>query len=63
MYRTLILSLVMALGTNGLTTGLAPLTIRGKDVVTEGDEVMSMRGMNFGGWMLMETWPPSIEME
>ncbi len=24
---------------------------------------MSMRGMNFGGWLLMETWIPSIEME
>ena len=39
------------------------LVVDGKDVVTAEGRLMSMRGMNFGGWLLMETWIPSIEME
>ncbi len=42
---------------------LEPLSVQGRDVVTSSGRVMSMRGMNFGGWLMMETWIPSIEME
>ena len=42
---------------------LKPLTVRGNDVVDSDGKIMSMRGMNFGGWLMMETWIPSIEME
>ena len=42
---------------------LPPLIVKGRDVTTTDGKVMSMRGMNFGGWLLMETWIPSIEME
>ena len=39
------------------------LTVRGKDIIDSQGRVMSMRGTNFGGWLMMETWIPSIEME
>ena len=39
------------------------LEVRGKDIVNSKGEVVSMRGINFGGWLMMETWIPSIEME
>lgn len=42
---------------------LSPLTVRGKDIVNAKGEVVSMRGTNFGGWLMMETWIPSLEME
>ena len=44
-------------------TELLPLSVKGKDIVNSEGEVMSMRGANFGGWLMMETWIPSIEME
>lgn len=40
-----------------------PLSVRGKDIVDSQGKIVSMRGMNFGGWLMMETWIPSIEME
>ena len=42
---------------------LEPLSVRGKNIVNEEGAVVSMRGLNFGGWLMMETWIPSIEME
>ena len=65
MPRSFILSFIIACvpvsGTNA--RALESLTVKGKDVITESGNLMSMRGMNFGGWLLMETWIPSIEME
>lgn len=42
---------------------LPRLSVCGKSIVSPKGEVVSMRGMNFGGWLMMETWIPSIEME
>ncbi len=42
---------------------LPALTVRGKNIVDAHGTVVSMRGINFGGWLMMETWIPSIEME
>lgn len=39
------------------------LKVQGKDIVDSKGQVVSMRGINFGGWLMMETWIPSIEME
>ena len=39
------------------------LRVQGKDIVDGKGQVVSMRGINFGGWLMMETWIPSIEME
>lgn len=39
------------------------LSVRGTDIVNAHGEVVPMRGINFGGWLMMETWIPSIEME
>ena len=39
------------------------LSVRGKNIVNSRGEVVSLRGINFGGWLMMETWIPSIEME
>jgi hypothetical protein len=36
---------------------------RGKDIVNAKGDVMSMRGINLGGWLMLETWIPSLEME
>lgn len=44
-------------------TALERLTVQGKDIVNAQGDVVSMRGTNFGGWLMMETWIPSIEME
>ncbi len=46
-----------------MATELFPLSVQGKDIVNSEGDVMSMRGTNFGGWLMMETWIPSIEME
>jgi len=43
--------------------GMEPLKVKGKDIVDSKGKVVSMRGINFGGWLMMETWIPSIEME
>ena len=43
--------------------GLETLRVQGRDIVNESGQIVSMRGMNFGGWLMMETWIPSIEME
>ena len=43
--------------------GIEPLRVQGKDIVDSKGQVASMRGINFGGWLMMETWIPSIEME
>ena len=42
---------------------LGNLSVRGTDIVNAHGEVVPMRGINFGGWLMMETWIPSIEME
>jgi aryl-phospho-beta-D-glucosidase BglC (GH1 family) len=39
------------------------LSVHGKNVVNSRGEVVSLRGINFGGWLMMETWIPSLEME
>jgi GNAT superfamily N-acetyltransferase len=39
------------------------LSVRGKNIVNSQGEAVSMRGINFGGWLMLETWIPSIEME
>ena len=39
------------------------LSVRGKNIVNSQGQVMSMRGINFGGWLIMESWIPSLEME
>ena len=44
-------------------TELKQLSVRGNDIVDSDGHVMSMRGINFGGWLMIETWIPSIEME
>lgn len=61
MRRKLLFLLSLLVAIPALT--LEPLTVRGKDIVTRGGDVVSMRGTNFGGWLMMETWIPSIEME
>jgi len=47
----------------GAAAELPRLSARGKNIVNAKGEVVSLRGMNFGGWLMMETWIPSIEME
>jgi aryl-phospho-beta-D-glucosidase BglC (GH1 family) len=42
---------------------MEPLGVHGKDIVDSHGKVVSMRGTNFGGWLMMETWIPSLEME
>ena len=42
---------------------LSPLSIRGTNIVDAGGHVVSMRGINFGGWLMLESWIPSIELE
>lgn len=36
------------------------LSARAKDIVDSEGSVVAMRGVNFGGWLMMETWIPSI---
>lgn len=55
--------LFLCMNTAVLAGQLDTLTVRGKDIVNTKGDVMSMRGTNFGGWLMMETWIPSIEME
>ncbi len=42
---------------------MEPLKVQDKDIVDSKGKIVSMRGINFGGWLMMETWIPSIEME
>ncbi len=42
---------------------MEPLKVQDTDIVDSKGQVLSMRGINFGGWLMMETWIPSIEME
>jgi len=42
---------------------LPRLQVQGTEIVDPGGRVVSMRGANFGGWLMMETWIPSIELE
>jgi hypothetical protein len=39
---------------------MAFLGVRGKDIVDSEGRVVSMRGINFGSWLMMETWIPSL---
>lgn len=39
------------------------LRVQGKNIVNSHGQTVSMRGMNLGGWLMLETWIPSIEME
>ncbi|MCX8090792.1 MAG: glycoside hydrolase family 5 protein [Verrucomicrobiae bacterium] len=39
------------------------LTVRGRNIVNRRGEVVSLRGINFGGWLMMEIWIPSLELE
>ena len=61
-FRKLLLAIGLLSG-NAAADTLPPLVVDGRDVVTTDGKVMSMRGINFGGWLMMETWIPSIEME
>ncbi|HIL69549.1 MAG TPA: hypothetical protein EYG38_06835, partial [Verrucomicrobia bacterium] len=63
MKHFLILCSLTVSGVNVFGAAMEPLTVKGRDVVTRSGKVVSMRGMNFGGWLMMETWIPSIEME
>ena len=63
MFLVALLGFGPAASTASLSTAMKPLRVDGRDVVTSDGEIMSMRGMNFGGWLMMETWIPSIEME
>ncbi|MBX7258504.1 MAG: glycoside hydrolase family 5 protein [Candidatus Hydrogenedentes bacterium] len=45
------------------TQPLETLSTRGTDIVNSKGEVVPMRGINFGGWLMMETWIPSLELE
>ena len=56
----------MAFLVAGGATASEPLTnlsVRGTDIVNERGEIVPLGGINFGGWLMMETWIPSIEME
>ncbi|MCC6154916.1 MAG: cellulase family glycosylhydrolase [Candidatus Hydrogenedentes bacterium] len=55
--------MVVAGSTLAFAAPLENLTVRGTDIVNARGEVVPMRGINFGGWLMMETWIPSIEME
>ena len=62
--RFVALSMASAVLTVSVWTAEPPrLTVRGTDIVDSAGQVVSMRGINFGGWLMMETWIPSIEME
>jgi endoglucanase len=39
------------------------LSVRGRNIINRKGEVISMRGINFGGWLMMESWIPSLELE
>lgn len=39
------------------------LAVQGKNIVDSQGKVVALRGMNLGGWLMLETWIPSIEME
>ncbi|GMV94735.1 MAG: hypothetical protein AMXMBFR82_45130 [Candidatus Hydrogenedentota bacterium] len=45
------------------TLSVPTLSVRDVNIVDDTRTVVSMRGINFGGWLMMETWIPSIEME
>lgn len=53
----------------GMTAGspgspeMPTLRVHGRDIVDDKGQVRSMRGINFGGWLMMETWIPGIELE
>ena len=47
----------------GLAAEPDRLSVRGKNIVNSKGEVTSMRGINLGGWLMMESWIPSLEME
>ncbi|MBI5094977.1 MAG: cellulase family glycosylhydrolase [Candidatus Hydrogenedentes bacterium] len=36
------------------------LSVDGKDIKNASGEVVSLRGVNFGSWLMMETWIPSF---
>lgn len=42
---------------------LERLRVEGTNIVDSGGRVVSMRGINFGGWLMMETWIPSLDLE
>lgn len=42
---------------------VAKLRVEGRDIVQPDGARMLMRGINFGGWLMMETWIPSIAHE
>lgn len=39
------------------------LRVEGRDIVRPDGQRVLMRGINFGGWLMMETWIPSIAHE
>ncbi len=63
--RAVVMIAMVAFATTLSAQPQAPerLSTRGKDIVNAKGEVMSMRGMNLGGWLMLETWIPSLEME
>ncbi len=39
------------------------LSVDGKNIVDSHGKPVPLRGINLGGWLMLETWIPSIEME
>jgi len=52
----------MTAGPSG-SPGMSLLRTDGRDIVDDTGQIRSMRGVNFGGWLMMETWIPGIEMQ
>lgn len=46
-----------------LSPGLEQLTVKGTQIVSPAGEPVPLRGVNFGGWLMLETWISGIERE
>ncbi len=61
--RIYLLIVFMFIASTGMGDDFEFLRTDGKNIVNASDDVMAMRGINFGGWLMMETWIPAIELE
>lgn len=63
-FLAFVLALGLAIGSPGAAADELPwITTRGRDFVDERGEVVAMRGVNLGGWLMMETWIPGIALD